>query len=90
MQNRTKRTKNKYETQLRRYVGAIIRSISVATGRSLGCGYRVSDMFVFIEQNDLKFNNWNAFYTHNPQILDKNHNFRNSFGLRCKSSAFSV
>jgi len=68
------------------YVGAIIGSIAVASGRSLGCGYRISDMFVFLEQNNLKFNNWNAFYTHNPQILDRNNNFRDSFGLRCKSS----
>lgn len=69
------------------YVGAVIGSIAVATGRSLGCGYRISDMFVFLEQNNLKFDNWNAFYTHNPQILDKHHSFRNSFGLICKQSS---
>ena len=69
------------------YVGAVIGSIAVATGRSLGCGYRISDMFVFLEHNNLKFNNWNVFYTHNPQILDKNHNFRNSFGMRCEQSS---
>jgi hypothetical protein len=66
------------------YVGAVIGSIAVATGRSLGCGYRISDMFVFLEHNNLKFNNWNAFYAHNPQTMDKNHSVRNSFGLRCK------
>jgi hypothetical protein len=68
------------------YVGAVIGSIAVATGRSLGCGHEISDMFIFLEQNNLKFNKWNSFYTHNPQILDRNHIFRNSFGLRCKSS----
>jgi len=66
------------------YVGAVIGSIVVATGRSLGCGYKISDMFVFLERNNLKFENWNAFYVHNPQILNKNQKFRNSFGLRCK------
>ncbi len=65
------------------YVGAVIGSIAVATGRSLGCGYKISDMFAFLEENNLEFKNWNAFYTHNPQILNKNHKFRNSFGLRC-------
>jgi hypothetical protein len=69
------------------YVGAIIGSIAVATGGSLGCGYRISDMFVFLDQNNLKFNNWNAFYIHNPQILDRHHTFRNSFGMRCKQSS---
>jgi len=68
------------------YVGAVIGSIAVATGRSLGCGYRISDMFVFLEMENLKFDGWNGFYTHNPQILDKNHDFRNSFGMRCRDS----
>lgn len=66
------------------YVGAVIGSIAIATGRSLGCGYKVSDMFVFLEQSNLKFNNWNAFYTINSQILDKHSKFRKNFGLRCK------
>ncbi|MDY6992162.1 MAG: hypothetical protein SVR94_06085 [Pseudomonadota bacterium] len=48
------------------YVGAVIGSIAIATGRSLGCGYRISDMSVFLERNNLKFHNWNAFYTLNP------------------------
>jgi hypothetical protein len=71
------------------YVGAVIGSIAVASGRSLGCGYRISDMFVFLEHNNLKFNDWNAFYVRNPQVLDKNHSFRNSFGLRAKTSSVS-
>ena len=71
------------------YVGAVIGSIAVASGRSLGCGYRISDMFAFLEHNNLKFDNWNAFYVQNPQVLDKNHSFRNSFGLRAKTSSVS-
>ncbi len=31
------------------YTGIVIGSIAVASGRSLGCGYKVSDMFVFLE-----------------------------------------
>ena len=69
------------------YVGAVIGSIAVATGRSMGCGYRVSDMLVFLEHNNLKFDKLNIFYTHNPQILDKNHHFRSSFGMMCKQSS---
>jgi hypothetical protein len=44
--------------------------------------HRLYDISWFMR--NLKFNNWNAFYTHNPQIMDKNHSVRNSFGLRCK------
>lgn len=58
------------------YVGAAIGSIAVASGRSLGCGYRISDMFVFLEQTNLKFDNWNSFYMMHPEILDKSHKFR--------------
>ncbi len=71
------------------YVGAVIGSIAVASGRSLGCGYRISDMLVFLEHKNLKFDNWNAFYVRNPQILDKNHSFRNSFGIRARNSPSS-
>ena len=71
------------------YVGAIIGSIAVASGRSLGCGSRISDMFVFLYQNKLEFDGWHAFYAYNPQVLDKSHNFRNSFGLRSKDSPAS-
>ncbi|WP_020159695.1 hypothetical protein [Methylobacter marinus] len=73
------------------YTGAVIGSIAVASGRSLGCGSRISDsdLFVFTHQNNLRFDGLAAFYTHNPQILDKNHPFRNSFGNRAKSSPSS-
>jgi hypothetical protein len=58
------------------YVGAVIGSIAVASGRSLGCGSRISDMFVFLHQNNLTFNDWNSFYVNNPEILDKSSRFR--------------
>ena len=58
------------------YVGAVIGSIAVASGRSLGCGYRISDMITLLENNNLKFNNWNSFYMMHPEILDKGHKFR--------------
>ncbi|MCP4115164.1 MAG: hypothetical protein GY737_07085 [Desulfobacteraceae bacterium] len=66
------------------YIGAVIGSIIVATGRSLAGGYQISDVFIFLERNNLKLDNWNAFYSHNPEILDKNHKFRNNFGMKCK------
>lgn len=71
------------------YTGAVIGSIAVASGRSLGCGSRISDLFVFTHQNNLQFKGLAAFYTHNPQVLDKGHRFRNSFGIRAKSSPSS-
>ena len=71
------------------YTGMVIGSIAVASGRSLSCGSRISDMFVFTHQNNLQFKGWHAFYAHNPQVLDKSHAFRNSVGLRAKASPIS-
>lgn len=71
------------------YTGAVIGSIAVASGRSSGCGSRISDLFVFAYQNNLHFNGLAAFYTLNPQVLDKGHKFRNSFGIRAKRSPSS-
>jgi len=68
------------------YVGAVIGSIAVASGRSLGCGSRISDMFVFTHQNKLQFKGWQTFYIHNSKIFDKNNPLRKSFSLRAKSS----
>ncbi len=34
------------------YTGIIIGSVAVASGRSLGCGSRMSDMFVFTHLNN--------------------------------------
>lgn len=67
------------------YVGAVIGSIAIASGRSLGCGYRISDMVSFLDHNNLKFDDWNAFFVDNPQVLNKNQGFRNSFGLRARA-----
>ena len=44
------------------YTGFVIGSIAVASGRSLGCGSRISDMFVFTYQSKLQFKGWHAFY----------------------------
>ena len=68
------------------YVGAIIGSIAVASGRSLGCGNRISDTFVFIHQNNLTFDGWNSFYVRNPEILDKSSKFRIAY----RSKALAV
>ena len=68
------------------YIGAVIGSIAVASGRSLGCGSRISDLFGFIHQNKLHFKGFNAFYANNPQVLNKSHTSRKSFGMRAKNS----
>lgn len=67
------------------YTGIVIGSIAVASGMSLSCGSRISDMFAFTHQNKLQFKGWHAFYLHNPQIFDNSHPFRNSVGLRAKT-----
>jgi hypothetical protein len=71
------------------YTGAVIGSIAVASGRSLGCGSRMSDMFVLMQQNSLQFNGWHAFYMNNPQVLDKRHKLRGDFAARAKASPSS-
>lgn len=71
------------------YTGIVIGSIAVASGRSLGCGSRISDMYVFINQNKLQFQGWHAFYFNNPQVMDKGHPFRGNVGMRAKSSPTS-
>ena len=66
------------------YAGAVIGSIAVATGRTLSCGSRISDFFVFIDKNNLKFKGWDLFYASNPQILNTKLPSRNSYGIRCR------
>lgn len=67
------------------YTGAVIGSIAVASGRSLACGSRISDMFVFTHQNNLQFKGWHVFYMQNPEVLSKDHQFRSNFGIRLKA-----
>ena len=71
------------------YVGAVIGSIAVASGRSFGCGSRISDLFVFRHQHKLDFKDANSFYVHNPHVVDKGRPFRSNFGIRAKTSPLS-
>lgn len=71
------------------YTGTVIGSIAVASGRSLGCGSRISDMFVFANQNGFNFNEWHAFFSRNQEIFDKNNKNRVSFGDRARTSPVS-
>ena len=68
------------------YVGAMIGSIAVASGRLLGCGSRIADMFVFLDQNNLMFKGWHEFYVKNPQILDNTLTNRAAFGVMVRKS----
>lgn len=66
------------------YTGAAIGSIAVAAGRSLGCGSRMSDLFVMARQNKLEFDGLAAFYANNPQVIQKNHPGRARFGMQAR------
>jgi len=67
------------------YVGAIIGSIAVASGRSISCGSRIADMLAFVEQEKLQFKGWRTFYFHHPEIFDKSHIMRKSVARNAKS-----
>ncbi|MFV2055403.1 MAG: hypothetical protein ACC707_03005 [Thiohalomonadales bacterium] len=67
------------------YVGATIGSIAVASGRSLGCGSRIVDMFSFLEQEKLTFPGWRQFYFHTPEIFNKNHPQRKMLAIKMRS-----
>lgn len=64
------------------YSGAAIGSIAVASGRALGCGARISDLFVLIHQRHLEFDGWSTFFLINPEVLDTAHPHRRRFVLR--------
>lgn len=68
------------------YTGAAIGSIAVASGRALGCGTRMVDVFAFTDRNNLKFKGVASFYALNPQILNSSYSARSSFGLRARVS----
>lgn len=53
------------------YIGLVIGSIFVASGRTLGCGARISDVFVFVNRHNLEFGVYRKFYRSYPQITDK-------------------
>lgn len=63
------------------YAGLVIGSIAVASGRSLGCGARISDAFVLINRNNLQFPDWQTFYHRYPQIIDTSRPLRRNVGL---------
>ncbi len=64
------------------YLGAAVGSVAVATGRSLSCGTRMSDLFVLIEKHDLQFRNWDIFFRANPGILEPGHPSRRLLAVR--------
>lgn len=68
------------------YTGVVVGSIFVATGRSLACGYQMSDIFVFLHRNNLQFRGWRALFFHNPEIIDTTHPFRNRIGMEAEIS----
>lgn len=71
------------------YVGAVIGSIAVASGRSISCGTSISDFFTFVRRNNLNFKGASTFYASNPQILNKKIAATGDFGVRAKVSPLS-
>ncbi|WP_221799940.1 hypothetical protein [Oceanobacter mangrovi] len=67
------------------YTGAAIGSLSVAAGRSLGCGSQISDLFVFVERNGLEFPGWKTFYSLNPEILGTQVTYQGSFAMKARN-----
>lgn len=72
------------------YVGAVIGSIAVASGRSLGCGASLADMFVFMKNNKLEFKGWREFYSKNPEVLNASYKFRRNYFSKSVAAASSV
>lgn len=72
------------------YTGAVIGSLSVATGRSLACGSQIIDLFSFTsEHQELRFQGMTAFYSSHPEILSSSHPHKKTYGIRLKSSPSS-
>jgi|GEM_PF-787644 len=72
------------------YVGAVIGSIAVAAGRSLGCGSSMVDVIVLIQQNPaLAFKGWHTFYAQNPAIYDAKYQYRAIAAISLKSRAIT-
>ena len=42
-------------------------------GAAVGCGSRISDLFVLIEREGLQFPDWHLFYRANPGITEPEH-----------------
>jgi len=67
------------------YVGAVIGSIAVATGRSLGCGSSLFDVFVLMRHSNLELDQWGAFYAAHPEILHERKEFKSGYALKAHS-----
>jgi hypothetical protein len=68
------------------YTGAVIGSIAVASGRSIGCGTSISDLLVFVRQHRLYFNGAERFYARNPAVLDSKYPFRQRYAAALRTS----
>lgn len=69
------------------YTGVAIGSLAVASGRSLGCGTRISDMFTFIGSRSLQFPGWETFYHRYPQVIEANRPLRRNVGMMARMAA---
>ncbi len=68
------------------YVGAVIGSLAVASGRYLGCGSRISDLFALQKQYKLQFQGSTQFYALHPEILNPQRANRKHFATKAKEA----
>ena len=69
------------------YTGVTVGSLAVASGRSLGCGTRISDMFTFIGSRNLQFPGWETFYHRYPQVIEADRPLRRNIGMMARMAA---
>lgn len=69
------------------YVGAVIGSIAVATGRSLSGGTSIADFFVFQQRHGLNFKGSRHFYLTHQEILNPSRIGRAAFKTKASLAA---
>ena len=51
------------------YLGCVIGSLMVAATKTMGCEYSITEMSIFLEMNQLKFDGWNEFFHSHPSLF---------------------
>lgn len=64
------------------YVGAVVGSLFVASGRYAACGTSIADAISFIEENNLPLKTPRVFFANNPEILNASMPNRSAYAKR--------
>ncbi|MAA76143.1 MAG: hypothetical protein CMN28_15740 [Salinisphaeraceae bacterium] len=67
------------------YLGAVVGSIAVASGRSLGCGRSLADVLIFLSQHQLAYSGVRTHLLQNPEILDPSRSGRFAYASKALS-----